>query len=291
MRILLFGKTGQLGWEAQRALACLGDMVVMDYPDVDFTYPEGLPELVRKAEPQVIINAVAYTAVDKAESDARTADLVNAVAPGILAKTARELGAVFMHFSTDYVFDGTKTTPYLETDVPNPLNRYGVSKLEGEKAVAAEGGCWLTLRTSWVYSNRRESFVGKVLEWSRKNPTLRVVDDQISNPTWARMLAEAAALLIARAGADPFQSLQEASGVYHLAGSGSCSRFEWAQEILKLDPDPASRLAQEIVPAKSSEFPTPAQRPLYSVLDCSKFERTFDLKLPDWREALRLAMS
>jgi dTDP-4-dehydrorhamnose reductase len=119
-----------------------------------------------------------------------------------------------MHFSTDYVFDGTKAAPYLETDAANPLNRYGVSKLEGEKAVAAEGGCWLTLRTSWVYSNRRESFVGKVLEWSRKNATPRVVDDQISNPTWARMLAEAAALLIAR-GDDPFQSLQETSGIYH----------------------------------------------------------------------------
>lgn len=291
MHILLFGKTGQLGWEAQRALACLGDVVVMDYPDVDFTRPESLPELVRKAEPQVIINAVAYTAVDKAETDARTADLVNAIAPGILAKTARELGAVFIHFSTDYVFDGSKGTPHVETDETKPLNQYGLSKLEGEKAVSAEGGSWLTFRTSWVYSNRRESFVGKVLEWSRKNSTLRVVDDQISNPTWARMLAEAAALLIARAGADPFQSLQEYSGTYHLAGSGSCSRFEWAQEILKLDPDPASRLAQEILPAKSTDFPTPAQRPLYSVLDCSKFERTFNLKLPDWRDALCMAMS
>jgi len=170
------------------------------------------------------------------------------------------------------------------------LNAYGQTKLEGELAVAAVGGCWLTFRTSWVYSTRRDSFVSKVLEWSRKNPQVRVVDDQVSNPTWARMLAEAISLVLARAGADPYRDLECRSGVYHLAGAGWCSRFEWAQEILKNDPDPESRLAQEIIPAKTVDFPTPAQRPLSNRLDCSKFAETFNLQLPDWRSALRMAM-
>ncbi len=290
MRILLLGGSGQVGWEAQRAFACLGELVTLDYPQVDFAHPESLPGLVRSVAPGVIINAVAYTAVDRAESEPETARLVNGVAPGVLAEAACRARAFFLHFSTDYVFDGRKNAPYVEEDTPNPLNQYGRSKLEGEQAVAAAGGSWITLRTSWVYSNRRESFVAKVLEWSRKNAVLRVVDDQVAGPTWARMLAEAAAMLLARAGADPFSALQGVSGVYHLAGAGWCSRKEWAEEILKLDPDPSSRLAHEVLPAKSAEFPSPAERPLFSALDCTKFERTFGLRLPPWRDALRLAM-
>ena len=290
IKILLLGRNGQVGWEAYRSLACLGDVVCMDYPDVDFTRPDSLMGLVEHAQPQVVINAVAYTAVDKAESEIETARLINAVSPGVLARAAREQRAVFVHISTDYVFDGTRDAPYLEDDPTHPLNVYGQTKLEGEQAVEAAGGCWLTFRTSWVYSTRRDSFVSKVLEWSRKNPKLRVVDDQVSNPTWARMLAEAIGMVIARAGADPYQSLQSRSGLYHLAGEGWCSRFEWAQEILKNDPDPDARKTAEIIPAKTADFPTPAQRPLSNRLGCGKFSRTFGLQLPDWRTALRLAM-
>jgi len=245
---------------------------------------------VERVCPQVIFNAAAYTAVDRAESEIGTARLINAAAPEALARAAKKCGAVFVHISTDYVFDGAKEIPYLEDDAPHPLNAYGQTKLEGEQAVASVGGCWLIFRTSWVYSTRRDSFVSKVLEWSRKNPQLRVVDDQISNPTWARMLAGAISLALARGGADPYQGLEGRSGIYHLAGAGWCSRFEWAQEILKNDPDPSTRKAQEVIPARTADFPTPAIRPLSNRLDCAKFTRAFGLCLPDWRDALRLAM-
>jgi dTDP-4-dehydrorhamnose reductase len=290
IKTLLLGKNGQLGWEAYRTFSCLGEVTSVDYPEVDFTRPESLAELVERVRPQVVFNAVAYTAVDQAEREIETARLINASAPEALARAARTCRAVFVHISTDYVLDGSKDTPYVENDPTHPLNAYGQTKLEGEQAVAAAGGCFLTLRTSWVYSMRRDSFVNKVLEWSRKNPQLRVVDDQISNPTWARMLAETIGMLIARAGADPYQNLESRSGLYHLAGAGWCSRYEWAQEILKNDPDPAARPGHVVVPAKSVDFPTPALRPLLNRLDCAKFTQTFDLELPDWRSALRLAM-
>lgn len=290
MRILLIGKNGQLGWEAHRSLACLGEVYSLDYPEIDLTQPESLREVVERFCPQVIFNAAAYTAVDRAESEIETARLINAAAPEALARAAKKCGAVFVHISTDYVFDGTKETAYLEDDLTHPLNAYGQTKLEGEQAVASVGGCWLIFRTSWVYSMRRDSFVSKVLEWSRKNPQLRVVDDQVSNPTWARMLAEAISLALARGGTDPYQGLEGRSGIYHLAGAGWCSRYEWAQEILKNDPDPTTRLAQEVVAARTADFPTPAQRPLSNRLDCGKFNRAFNLSLPPWRDALRLAM-
>ena len=291
MRILLIGKNGQLGWEAQRALAPLGEVLAVDYPEIDLSHPEKLAGFVAEAAPQVIFNAAAYTAVDRAESEPDLPRLINAVTPGELAAAARKARAVLIHISTDYVFDGTKGKPYLEDDLPHPLSVYGQTKLEGDLAVAAGGGAALVLRTSWVYSTRRDSFVSKVLEWSRKNSELRVVDDQVSGPTWARMLAQASALLLARAGSDPYAWLAERAGVYHLAGWGWCSRLEWAEEILKLDPQPELRTARDVQAAKTAEFPSPAQRPLFSPLDCSKFERTFGLRLPDWKESLRLAMT
>jgi dTDP-4-dehydrorhamnose reductase len=290
LRILLIGKNGQLGWEASRTLAPLGEVIALDYPEIDLTHPETLPGLVKQIQPQVIFNAAAYTAVDRAESEPEPPRLINAVTPGELAVAARKAKAVFIHFSTDYVFDGLKGSAYCETDAANPLSVYGKTKWKGEQAVAQVGGAWLVLRTSWVYSNRKDSFVSKLLEWSRKNTTLRVVDDQVSGPTWARSLAEASALLLARAGSDPYSWLEARAGLYHLAGWGWCSRLEWAEEILRLDPQPQLRTAREVIPAKTEDFPSPAKRPLFSALDCSKFERTFDLKLPDWKTALNLAM-
>jgi len=287
MRILILGCTGQVGWEAQRSLSTLGEVIALDYPDVDFTRPEQVASLVDEVRPQVIYNAVAYTAVDKAESEVDRVRLINATSVGVLAEAAARLGAVLLHFSTDYVFDGKKGTTYVETDAPNPLNAYGLTKLEGEQAVQQVDCAYLILRTAWVYSMRRESFIAKVREWARDRSTLRVVADQVSNPTWSRALAEITAQLIARGGDDLTNWVKERRGVYHLAGDGCASRWEWAQAILKNQPldHPV-----EVVPAASSEFPSPADRPLYSALDCGLFARTFHLQLPHWERALQLAM-
>lgn len=290
LRILLLGKVGQLGWELLRTLAPLGEITAFDYPEIDFSRPESLPPVVRAAAPQVVINAVAYTAVDKAQSEEKLVRAINATATGELAQAARAVRAAFLHVSTDYVFDGKKGAPYTEVDAPHPLNVYGQTKLEGEQAALQAGGAPVVLRTAWVYSTRRDSFVTKVLAWSRSLPVLKLVDDQISNPTWARMLAETMALLLAQSQGDPYGYLSERSGLYHLAGDGYASRLEWAQEILKLDPNPEKRTARELLPARTSDFPTPAERPLFSALNCERFTRTFGLRLPSWQNALQLAM-
>lgn len=287
MRILILGCTGQVGWEAQRSLATLGEVVALDFPDVDFTRPEQVKSLVDEVRPNVIYNAVAYTAVDKAESEVERVRLINATSVGVLAEAAARLGAVLLHFSTDYVFDGTKGRAYIETDAPNPLNVYGQTKLEGEQAVQQVDCAYLILRTAWVYSMRRDSFIAKVQQWAKDRSTLRVVADQVSNPTWSRALAEITAQLIARGGDNLTDWVKEHRGVYHLAGDGCASRWDWARAILQNQPldHPV-----EVVPAASSEFPSPANRPLYSALDCGLFTRTFHLQLPPWEKALQLTM-
>lgn len=290
MRILLIGNTGQLGWELERTLAPLGELNACDYPSIDLADGAGVRQFIRECQPDILVNAAAYTAVDQAETEPDKAQAINAVAPGILAEEARQIKAAFIHFSTDYVFDGQKGSPYIETDLPNPLNVYGHTKLAGEHAVQQAGGGSLILRTSWVYSLRRGSFVTKVLAWARKQSTLRLVSDQVSNPTWSRMLAEATSQLITSAKSDLFGWFNEHQGLYHLAGSGYCSRYEWGQEILKHDPLPDEQVAQEILPALTAEFPTPARRPLFSALNCDHFYKDFGFKLPDWRSALKLAM-
>jgi dTDP-4-dehydrorhamnose reductase len=308
MRILLLGKIGQLGWELQRALPTLGKVVALDYPELDLLQLSRIPQIVRDIQPDVIINSTAYTAVDQAEREPDKAQTINGLAPGVLAEAARVRGAVFIHFSTDYVFDGHKGSPYLESDRPNPLCVYGSSKLAGEQAVAEVGGVYLILRTSWVYSLRRDSFVTKVLQWARQKDQLRIVSDQVSNPTWARMLAEVTAQLLAKASrqstvtkgrlpaaeysdtAGLHDWLGECSGLYHLAGSGFASRLDWASAILKYDPRPQEQLARALLPASTLEFPSPAQRPLFSALNCDHFTDTFGLLLPPWEEALKLAM-
>jgi len=272
----LLGKIGQLGWELNRSLMTLGDLTVLDYPDVDFNQPQTLSEIVRAARPDVIVNAVAYTNVDKAESEPETARRINADAVAEIAQEAKKLGAFLIHYSTDYVFDGTKGSPYIETDAVNPLNVYGKTKLAGEQA-AALAERYLTFRTSWVYSTRSGGFVSKVLEWANTKTELRIVDDQIGSPTWSRTLAEVTGQLIARYGIDR-DWLAERSGLYHLAGAGSVSRYEWVKEILRL----AGREDIKVVPAKSVEFPTPALRPMNSGLECGRAERNLLTRLPDW---------
>jgi dTDP-4-dehydrorhamnose reductase len=246
--------------------------------------------VVQDSRPQAIVNAAAYTAVDQAESEPELAWAVNAAAPQALAEEARRSGAMLIHFSTEYVFDGTLGRAYREDDPPNPLNVYGKSKLAGDMAVQEAGGACLILRPSWVFSNRQGGFVNKVLGWARQQRALRVVSDQVGNPTWCRMLAETVAQLLGMGGKDPAGWLGERRGLYHLAGSGSASRFEWAQAILDCDPHKEEQVTEEILPARTEEFPAPAQRPLHAPLDCDRFTETFGLRLPDWKEALWLAL-
>jgi dTDP-4-dehydrorhamnose reductase len=288
--ILLLGKVGQLGWELSRTLPGLGPLVAVDYPEINLAQPESIRPLVRRLRPAVIVNATAYTAVDKAENEIDLAFAINRDAPGVLAEEAKALGAALIHVSTDYVFDGRAQAPYTEADAPNPLNVYGRSKLEGEQAIQAAGGAYLILRTAWVYSTRRGGFVTKVLEWARQQTSLHIVEDQVSNPTWCRALAEATAQLVARGGDQPAAWLAERAGLYHLAGDGYASRLEWARQIIALDPHKEEQTVTELLPARSADFPTPAERPLFSALDCSRFTQVFGLRLPPWQEALRLAM-
>jgi dTDP-4-dehydrorhamnose reductase len=284
-KILQIGTKGQLGWELLRTCAPLGEVVALDYPDVDLSDSIGLRELVRSVKPDIIINAAAYTNVDKAESEPELARAINATGPGVLAEEAKKFNAVLVHYSTDYVFDGTKGSPYVETDQPNPLNVYGQTKLEGEQAIAASGCANLVLRTSWVYSMRQGGFVTKVLQWAREQEVMRVVDDQISSPTSARMLAEITALILAQGRNDVYGYLSEKGGLYHCAGGGSCSRYEWAKAILELDPRKEEQVVKELLPAKSSDFAVPANRPMVSVLDCDNM-RNLGFRLEMWRDTL-----
>jgi len=290
MKVLLFGKAGQLGWELHRSLQPLGEVIALNHPEIDMADAANIRRTMRQYRPNIVINATAYTAVDQAEGKVDLAHAINAIGPGLLAEESRDLKALFVHYSTDYVFDGTKGASYIETDTPNPLNVYGKSKLAGEQAIQAVGGASLILRTAWVYSTRRDSFVNKVLQWARQNESLKIVSDQVSNPTWARMLAEITTLMIAKPGPDFGAYFHERRGVYHLAGSGYASRFAWAQEILKNDPQKNEQIVRSLEPACTEDFPTPAQRPLFSALDCARFEQTFGLRLPEWKETLALAM-
>src|SRR5215208_1524036 len=278
MKIVLFGKNGQLGGEFQRILPILGDVIALDREELDLRDLEAIQKTLSELKPDLIINASAYTDVDRAEKETDLTMDINARAPGVMAETARTLGAAFIHYSTDYVFDGKKNAPYSEADPTNPLNMYGKSKLLGEENIRQAGEAYLILRTSWVYSLRGNSFVNKVLKWSRQNTTLKVVDDQISGPTWARTLAEITSFLLAENKKDLHGLLRERCGVYHVAGGGFTSRYDWAREILANDPRPAEQTVQSVEPASSEAFPTPAVRPLFSALDCSLFEESFGLR-------------
>ena len=291
MKFLLIGRNGQLGWELQRTCMTLGEVIATDYPEVDISQTAALRDLIRTVKPDILLNPAAYTNVDKAESEIDLARKVNSIAPGIMAEEMQKLGGALIHYSTDYVFDGEKGTSYVETDAANPINAYGITKLEGEQAVHSVAGIALTFRTCWVYSLRVGGFVNKVLGWARQQEVMRIVDDQIGSPTWARMLAEATAHVIARGGNDPLAYLQQHSGLYHLAGDGAASRYEWAREVIDQDPKKEEQVVRQIIPAKSEEFPNPAHRPVYSALDCSKFKQTFGFMIPDWKDSIKLLLS
>jgi dTDP-4-dehydrorhamnose reductase len=284
MTLLLIGKIGQVGWELRRTLAPLGRVVAVDFPEIDLTNPDSIRHWVRDSRPDIVINAAAYTAVDKAEAEPDKAMKINGVAPGILAEETRKAGGLLVHYSTDYVFDGTKTDPYVETDAPNPLGVYGRTKLAGDQAVQAAGVRHLIFRLCWVYGPRGQNFLLTMMRLAREREKLRVVRDQFGSPTWSRMIAEATALALKQtlAAQDP----AAAAGLYHLAASGTTSWHGFAQAIIDQMP-PDARKCSSVEPIPTSDYPTPAKRPPYSVMSCSKLERTFGLRLPQWEDSLR----
>jgi dTDP-4-dehydrorhamnose reductase len=287
MKILLFGAMGQLGTELQLTLAPCGAIAPYDIHNLNLEDLESVRQTIRAEHPDVIVNASAYTAVDQAESEPEKAFKVNGEIPGLLSEESARLNAFLIHYSTDYVFDGKQKRPYLETDQPNPLSVYGKSKLAGEEIIRSGNSNYLVLRTSWVYSRGRSSFVTKVLEWARKQEVLKVVSDQVSNPTRARTLAEVTARLLDKG----LDFLSGNRGLYHVAGRGYVSRLEWARKILELDPHKEQQKAREILPALTADFPTPAQRPLFSALDCSLFQSIFGIPLPRWEDDLLLTLT
>jgi dTDP-4-dehydrorhamnose reductase len=288
MKILLLGSTGQLGWELHRTLPTLGQLIALDYPQIDMANPDQIREIVSQIKPHLIINATAYTNVDQAEENPKLAMAINGVGPGILAEEAYLHNAALIHYSTDYVFNGTSRTAYSEEDNPNPINVYGRTKLEGEKAVQSAGGAYQIYRTSWVYSSRRPCFLTSVIHWASKNETLHIVDDQISSPTWARTLAEATAQIISQGQTSIVDFIKENQGIYHLSGGGYCSRFDWTKEIINLAANKYNLLTKEIKPVSSDFFKTKAKRPNRSVLSCKKINRIFGINTPDWRDTLKL---
>jgi dTDP-4-dehydrorhamnose reductase len=275
-RILVTGASGQLGFELARLLPAVGDVVVADRERLDLANPDAIVAAVRGARPHLIVNAAAYTAVDRAETEGDVAMAVNGTAPGIFAEEAKRQGAVLIHYSTDYVFDGARRTPYDEEAPTAPLNAYGASKLAGERAIAAAGRDALVFRTSWVYGLRGANFLLTMRRLAAEREELRVVADQIGVPNWCRALAEATV----RVAAPGCAALAERAGLYHLSSTGEASWHEFACAIVGDVPRP------RIVPITTAEYPTPARRPAYGVLATAKFERTFGFALPPWRDAL-----
>lgn len=290
LKILLLGKNGQLGWEAQRELFCLGDVTAFDFPEVDFTEPNSLLQKLNDIKPDLIFNAVAYTAVDKAEGEPGLSEKINAATPALIAEWCKKYSKFLFHFSTDYVFDGNLGRDYTEDDRANPLNVYGATKLAGENAILQSGCKAMIFRTSWVYSSRAGGFLRKFIHWAEQNETLKIVDDQVGNPTWARTLA----ILSSKILPDNPKSLalffEEKQGLYHLAGGGSASRLEWSQTILDNIPTTIKIKANKLHPAKTEEFPAPAFRPLHSALNCDKFETAFEIKIPHWIATIPLVV-
>ncbi|MBX3662288.1 MAG: dTDP-4-dehydrorhamnose reductase [Burkholderiales bacterium] len=284
--ILLTGKTGQVGHELVTALAPLGRVIAVGRDRLDLTQPDSIVRCVRDTAPDIIVNAAGYTSVDGAESEAALAHQVNATAPGILAEEARRAGALLVHYSTDYVYDGTKGSVYTEDDLPNPVNTYGRSKLEGERNIEAIGCRHLTFRTSWLYADRGVNFLLTILRLARQKREFHVVTDQIGSPTWARWLAGATAHVLS----DP--CLSEKLGTYHLSAGGHASRFSYAQEILCL----AAKFSgsdkgwAKLMPCTTCQFPRPAKRPLNASTSKDRFAETFGASLTGWTEQLHECM-
>jgi dTDP-4-dehydrorhamnose reductase len=296
-RILLTGASGQVGGELRKALKSLGDVVAPERGTMDLANAASVRETIRAVRPRWIVNPGAYTAVDKAESEPELAYTINAEAVRVIGEEARALGAGVVHFSTDYVFDGSGSKPYLETDATEPVSVYGASKLAGEMALAESGAGHMIFRTSWVYGARGQNFLLTILKFARERETLRIVDDQHGTPTWSRDLARMTAHVIRRVEATAEttgleRAIEDTRGLYHAAGAGETTWFEFATEALQLcrEMEPGVRLATvEAIP--TAQYPTPARRPLNSRLSCSKLKERFGWSMMDWRQSLREVMS
>lgn len=305
-RILLIGKNGQLGWELERVLAASSELKSLDRGDLDLREPASIRRAIRAFQPQIILNAAAYTAVDKAETEEALATAVNAEAPAVMAEDAQRAGALLIHYSTDYVFNGSKDHPYIETDATNPINAYGQTKLAGERAIQSVGGRYLIFRTEWVYATRGRNFLLTILRLATEREELRVVSDQIGAPTWSRAIANATARMIA----DEWQSTGAAVlfdhryGIYHMTAAGQASWFEFATAIIENIRHCERRpewlravigdraiTAKRINAIPTSDYPAPARRPAYSVLSNSLLKQTFGVELPDWRIQLKTALA
>ena len=299
-RILVTGKDGQVGFELLGRLRALGQVIGVGRGEMDLADPDAIRRMVRETEPDLIVNAAAYTAVDKAESEPEVALAVNGVAPGILAEEAKRLGATLIHFSTDYVFDGTKGTPYTEDDEPRPINAYGRTKLAGERAIEAVGAEHLILRTSWVYGARGKNFLLTILRLARERDELAVVDDQIGAPTWSRAIAAATGEILANLGYGRTgfrDACAGKRGIYHLSVAGQTSWHGFATAILAnaahaRPGEPAFALERMPVlkPITTEQFSTPARRPRNSVLANQKLQKTFGVVMPDWKVSLGKCM-
>lgn len=290
--ILVTGINGQVGYELLRSLQGLGRVVGCDRAALDLDNPDAIRRVVREVKPTLIVNPAAYTAVDKAESDVEGATRLNVQAPAVLAEEAKQLGAALVHYSTDYVFDGTKDSPYVETDAVNPQNVYGRTKLEGEQVIAASGCDHLILRTSWVYGRRGKNFLLTMLKLGAERPELKVVADQIGAPTWSRTIATTTAHVVAQGLAGQRSGDAnwwcERSGVYNLTAGGATSWHGFTEAILGIA---MGEKAPKVLPIPASDYPVPAKRPANSRLAVDKLAQTFGLRLPQWDEALRLCLT
>lgn len=289
MKILLLGKNGQVGWELQRSLALLGELIALDRRGDtglcgDLADLDGLAATVRAVRPQVIVNAAAYTAVDKAESEPELAHRINAEAPAVLAREAQACGALLVHYSTDYVFDGSGAQPWREDDATGPLSVYGHTKLAGEQAIAASGAAHLILRTSWVYAARGGNFARTMLRLAQERERLTVIDDQWGAPTGADLIADVTAHTVRE-----IRRQAQPGGTYHLAASGFTTWFSYAKHVLAQAGQAREAIkikATEVLPIATSQYPTPARRPHNSRLDCSRLQDAFGLTLPPWQHGV-----
>ncbi len=303
-KILLTGRNGQVGYELDRLLPAVGETIAFGREGLDLMKPADLRRTIGEIRPQIIVNAAAYTAVDRAESDEERARAINAEAPAVMAEEAKKLGALLVQYSTDYVFDGTKNSAYEEGDTPNPLGVYGKTKLEGEQAIRQSGAPHLIFRTAWVYATRRRNFLLTILRLAAEREELQIVRDQIGAPTWCREIARATSSILADMANEHFSAAaaRGTGGTYHMTAGGVGSWYDFARAIL----DEASRtpantpwlaaatqgrttITKRVLPITTEQYPTPARRPAYSVLSNSLLNRTFGVELPDWREQLHSA--
>jgi dTDP-4-dehydrorhamnose reductase len=289
-RIVVIGRIGQVGWELRHKLACLGQVTAFDYPEIDFRNPDSLLAALRSVEPAVIVNAAAYTAVDKAEEQPDVAMAINGTGPGVIAEEAKRLGSILVHYSTDYVFDGTKQGEYVETDTPNPQNVYGKTKLAGDEAIQASGCEHLILRTSWVYGARGNNFLLTMLKLAAERAELRIVDDQTGAPTTSECIAQGTANILSQVMGPSGAVLDGRSGVYNLTNTGATTWFGFAKALLTRSAASMGTALPTLIPIPTREFPRPAARPTNSRLSCVRIEETFGVCMPEWEDALALVL-